>query len=148
MNWKNRLFPTLAAALTLAASGNAQALENEFHGMYRVDGISSNFDNGALDFYTPAGKADSPQVNTYVEQRIRLKYSAKLDDNFKLMTDFKIDSMWGNGAYDTHRKRGGEIGSDTVNIETRAAYFNFAIKNVKFKTGIQAWADAYDGHLR
>lgn len=147
MELKNKVLSAVTAAvLTVGATGTALALENEFHGMYRVDGISSNFDNGgAPDFYSPAGNSKSPQVNTYVEQRIRLKYSAKVDDNFKLMTDFKIDSVWGNGSYGTKRKLGGEIGSDTVNIETRAAYIDFKVKDVKVKAGIQAWEDAYDG---
>lgn len=136
-----------ACAVTVLSAVPAKALENEFHGSYRMKGFITNFNDGTLDAYDPAGKDKNAPTNSYVEQRIRLKYTAKASDDFKLKTDFKIDSRWGSGAYDTHRKLGGEIGSDTVNIETRAAYldFNLPLKPVNVKLGIQAWADAYDG---
>lgn len=148
MNCKKRMLSlTVATALVAAAAVPALALENEFHGAYRMKGFVTNFDDGTLDAYDPAGKDKKAPTNSYVEQRIRLKYTAKASDDFKLKTDFKIDSRWGSGSYDTHRKLGGEIGSDTVNIETRAAYldFNLPVKPVNIKLGIQAWSDAYDG---
>jgi hypothetical protein len=138
---------TVAAACMLSAltAVPAMALENEFHGLYRMKAFATNFDDGTISFYDPTGAKAS--TNSYVEQRIRLKYNAKVSDDFKLVTDFKIDSRWGSGAYNTHRKQGGEIGSDTVNLETRAAYIDFNIPAiaVNFKMGIQPWEDAYDG---
>lgn len=148
MNYtKKMLSISTATALIVAATVPALALENEFHGAYRMKTFITNFDDGTLDAYDPAGKDKNAPTNSYVEQRIRLKYTAKASDDFKLKTDFKIDSRWGSGSYDTKRKLGGEIGSDTVNIETRAAYFDFnlPVKPVNMKVGIQAWADAYDG---
>lgn len=136
-----------ACGLTIFSAGAAKAFENEFHGSYRMKGFITNFDDGTTNAYDPVGKDKDAPTNSYVEQRIRLKYSAIASENFKLKTDFKIDSRWGSGSYDTHRKLGGEIGSDTVNIETRAAYidFNLPVKSVNVKLGIQPWADAYDG---
>ena len=140
---------TVAAACTVAVATAipAMALENEFHGAYRMKTFVTNFDDGTFSQYDPAGADKKAPTNSYVEQRIRLKYSAKLNDDFKLKTDFKIDSRWGSGAYDTKRKLGGEIGSDTVNLETRAAYldFNLPVGGVNVKLGIQPWTDAYDG---
>ena len=140
---------TVAAACGAAVltTTTAMALENEFHGAYRMKTFVTNFDDGTFNQYDPAGKDKNAPTNSYVEQRIRLKYSAKLNDDFKLKTDFKIDSRWGSGAYDTHRKLGGEIGSDTVNLETRAAYldFNLPVGGINVKMGIQPWTDAYDG---
>lgn len=138
---------TVAAVCLLGAltAVPAMALENEFHGLYRMKAFATNFDDGTIDFYNPTG--EKAQTNSFVEQRIRLKYNAKVSDDFKLATDFKIDSRWGSGAYDTHRKQGGEIGSDTVNLETRAAYIDFNIPAIALnvKAGIQPWTDAYDG---
>lgn len=141
----------MAALVTLglaaAVATPAMALENEFKGSFRMKAFVSNFDDGTTSGYDPAGNDKNAQTNSYVEQRIRLKYTAKASEDFKLKTDFKIDSRWGSGAYDTHRKLGGEIGSDTVNIETRAAYldFNLPVHAINVKAGIQPWTDSYDG---
>ncbi len=136
-----------ACGLAVLASTPVMAMENEFHGAYRMKAFATNFDDGTVSQYDPAGEEKSAPTNNYVEQRVRLKYTAKLNDDFKLKTDFKIDSRWGSGAYDTKRKQGGEIGSDTVNLETRAAYFDFnlPVGGVNMKVGIQPWSDAYDG---
>ncbi len=140
---------TVAAACTVAVATAipSMALENEFHGAYRMKTFVTNFDDGTITQYDPSGADKKAPTNSYVEQRIRLKYSAKLNDDFKLKTDFKIDTRWGNGAYDTKRRLGGGIGSDTVNLETRAAYldFNLPVGGVNVKLGIQPWTDAYDG---
>lgn len=144
---KNAVTVTAACGLAVLTAVPALALENEFHGSFRVKTFVTNFDDGTFDGYDPAGKEKKAATNSYVEQRIRLKYNANLNNDFKLKTDFKIDSRWGSGAYDTHRKLGGEIGSDTVNIETRAAYFDFnlPVGGINVKAGIQPWNDAYDG---
>lgn len=63
------------------------------------------------------------------------------------MTHFEIDSRWGDSSYDTGRNKGGGIGADTTNLETKNVYldFNIPATAVNAKVGIQPWIDSYGG---
>jgi hypothetical protein len=134
-----------AGVLTAATAVPAKALENEFHGMMAVRGFNSNYLSGT------AGRinieADSATTKNWVEQRTRLFYTAKANDDLKLVTAFELDSVWGNSSYTTGRNLGGALGSDTTNIETKWAYldWNCPITGANFKVGIQGLNDGYKG---
>ncbi len=89
----------------------ALALENEFHGMFRVRGIISNLDDyrsayfDATDSSGIAKPLRNPGTRSYIEQRARLLYIAKANDDLKLHTHFEIDSRWGDAAYTEGRNR-------------------------------------------
>ena len=100
MSIRNKLLAIAAvSALTAATAVPAMALENEFHGMMAIRGYNSNYLAGT------AGRididADSRQTRSWVEQRTRLFYSAKANDDLKLVTAFEIDSYWGKNSYDS-----------------------------------------------
>jgi len=140
---KKMLAFAAVTALTAATAVPAMALENEFHGLYRVRAIHTNFQNAA-----PAGalSADSSSLNA-IEQRIRLLYAAKANDDLKLVTHFEVDSTWGDAAYFVGRGAGAAIGADSVNIETKNIYLDFKIPAtpVKAQVGVQPFTDAYKG---
>lgn len=150
---KKTLAITAAAALTVATAVPAMALENEFHGMFRLLAVTGNFNNSTtvtdtpigFGFYMPEGLDKKAPTATYFEQRARLMYIAKANDDLKLVTHFEIDSRWGDNSYTTHRNEGGAIGADTVNIETKSVYLDFNIPStgVNVKAGIQPYNDAY-----
>ena len=86
-------------AVSAAMAVPALALENEFHGMYKAFGYSSNFFNGqtlskaqAQGSLTstpaiPVGRLNSDaHSGFFAEQRARLQYIAKANDNLKLVT--------------------------------------------------------------
>ena len=139
---KKMLAFAAVSALTAATAVPAMALENEFHGMYRVRAITSNFQNAGGGTLLN----DAPSLNVF-EQRMRLLYSAKASDDLKLVTQFELDSSWGDAAYQTGRGVGGGAGADSVNLETKNVYLDFKIPStpVKATVGVQPFTDAYKG---
>ena len=160
---KKMLAFAAVSALTAATAVPAMALENVFHGLIREKAIFSNTDGytaGDLALYKDA------KTNFYVEQRARLLYEAKINDDLKGVIQFEIDSRWGDQAYGansisgttgasgtpltgsfTGRNTGGGLEADRVNIETKNAYLDFHIPGtpVRAKAGIQSFTDEYKG---
>lgn len=145
MSMKKRFLAVAAAsALTVATAVPALALENEFHGLFRLRGFIENFNDGGAGAVTPI---NNPRTKSYFEQRARLMYIAKANDDLKLVTHFEIDSRWGDNSYATGRGQGGGIGADTTNLETKNVYLDFNIPStpVNVKLGIQGFDDGYKG---
>jgi hypothetical protein len=163
---RNKLMVVMATGIVTAATAvPALALENEFHGSFRAQYQVSNF-NGAptgQGFYTPYTLTDptkpdtaanrtpldkkAPTANT-IDQRSRLFYTAKANDNVKLVTGFELDySFYGNSDYTVGRNQGGAIGADTVNLETKHAYLELRAPayNANFRIGMQPFDDAFKG---
>jgi len=161
MSIKKRMLAVAAAsALTVATAVPALALENEFHGLFRLRGIIDNFNDGGAGTIvpqnnTPTSVATFPQPGTpgtrsYIEQRARIMYIAKANDDLKLVTQFEIDARWGDNSYNsnsTSRGNGGGIGADQTNLETKNVYLDFNIPStpLNVKLGIQGFDDGYKG---
>jgi hypothetical protein len=166
MSFKKKLLAFAAvSALTAATAVPAMALENEFHGMYKMKYFVSNIDNGASGTsapYSPSNEKIS-SVN-YFEQRARLFYTAKANDNLKLVLGFEIDSVFGDrsqggftnsasGAASTvnngtaFRNSGGALDTDAVNLETKWVHLDFNIPGapVNVKVGTQPIKDSIKG---
>ncbi|WP_298270236.1 hypothetical protein [Geobacter sp.] len=144
---KKKLLAVVAAgAVTAATAVPALALENEFHGMFRVKGTISNY-NGAGAFAGLLAPSDNPKTKNFVDQRARLMYIAKANDDLKLVTHFEIDSQWGDNSYTVGRNDGGALGADQINLETKNVYLDFNIPAVpvNMKVGMQPFTDAYKG---
>lgn len=144
MNFKKTAIIAATAGALAAISVPAMALENEFHGMYRLRGSITNFQNANA----AVKLADEAPTTSLFEQRARLQYTAKANDDLKLVTHFEIDSSWGDSGYDgVTRGEGGRIGADGVNLETKNVYLDFKcpLTGANFKAGIQPIADAYKG---
>lgn len=143
---KKMLAVTAVGALTVATAVPALALENEFHGLLRAKGNISNIANASSGFATII---DNPKTRTYIEERARLLYSAKANDDLKLVTHFEIDySKFGDDSYGISRGKGAAIGADEINLETKNVYLDFNIPvavPINVKVGVQPWIDAYGG---
>lgn len=148
-----------AAALTAATAVPALALENEFHGMYRVYGMESNFNTG-----NPPGtgfKKDAPS-GFVAYQRARIMYTAKANDDLKMVTHFELDTRFGGqqvntpaaftGATGPNGYKGsyngndaGALDADSISLETKNAYldFNIPTTGVNVKVGIHNFTDSY-----
>ncbi|UFS70129.1 hypothetical protein LPW11_19920 [Geomonas sp. RF6] len=142
----------VSGALT-AAAVPALALENEFHGMFQLQFDNSNF-NGSNTAdatgarYTPEGKDAKAATANFFEQRARLAYIAKANQDVKLVTKFELDySYWGNSSYTTKRNQGGALGADTVNLETKNVFLdlNSPTLATSAKFGMQPVDDAFKG---
>ena len=65
MSFKKTILAIAAvSALTAATAVPAMALENEFHGMYKMKYFVSNFDTGGAGYYTPQlGRTSAPTLS-------------------------------------------------------------------------------------
>lgn len=143
-----------AAACIVSSSIPAMALENEFHGMFRLFTAVNNFNATPVTagFYIPEGQEKKAPTASYFAQRARLMYVAKASDDLKLVTHFEIDSRWGDNSYNsnkTTRNNGGAIGADQTNLETKSVYLDFNIPKtpLNVKLGLQPYGDAFKGVL-
>lgn len=151
---KKKLIIAAAVAGVAAAAVPAMALENEFHGMYKFMGYQSNIFNGTTFNNTTTDAAGILSKNAHsgfiAEQRARLQYIAKANDNLKLVTHFELDSRFGGRGETTYLgtaagNDAGNLDADSLTLETKSVYLdvNCPITGANFKVGIQPWADAY-----
>ena len=150
------------AACTMVALGclgsSAYAMENEFHGMLRIKGDFTNFDQaGGNDAWKASTRVPANILSQggtgksffYTEQRARLLYLCKLTNDVKLVTQFEIDSRWGDTSQSTATTRnvGGAIETDQVNLETKNVYMEFKVPYLptKVTAGLQPFDDSYKG---
>jgi hypothetical protein len=133
----------LAALLVVALTVPAAALENEFGGAwdarFQTRSNYSGFDTGT----------DDSEQN--VASRTRLYYTAKINDNLKLVNQFEMDAMWGSdnasrdGEAATNRGYG-QVAADGANIEIRATYADFNTGPVNWTVGTQGY-NLFRGYL-
>lgn len=167
MSFKKKVAISAAVGGMALAAVPALALENEFHGSITAQYINSNFNgspatygsfdpldptarkfNGSDGAYRPQLSSSAAPVANFIEQRSRLLYIAKVNNDLKVVSHFELDySFWGDSSYDVHRNHGGALGADQVNIETKNLYVDANIPNtqVNVKIGMQGNDDAYKG---
>lgn len=151
MSFQKKLLAFAAvSALSAATAVPAMALENEFHGMFKFMGYQTNALQGG-DAKVLA--SDDAHSGFFAEQRARIMYTAKANDNLKLVTHFELDTRFGGiKVTDTKGYKGtyngndsGNLDADQLTLETKNVYldFNCPITGANFKVGMQPWSDAY-----
>jgi hypothetical protein len=156
MSFKKILAVAAVTGLVTAMALPALALENEFHGMFKFFGYESNFFNGL-----GANLNKDAHSGFFAEQRARVQYTAKANDNLKLVTHFELDSRFGGKPTSTGAitdanvgylgtatgNDAGNLDADQLTLETKNVYldFNCPITGANVKAGIQPWGDAYKG---
>ena len=155
MKKKNKKFlvVAIAAALSAATAVPALALENQFSGaftaFYDISNYSAAGNNGyelPSEGFNRRGLRDGAPTENYFVQRVRLGYTAKADDNVKLVTKFELDyNWWGNSSYANGRGQGGAIGSDSVNLETKNLYLDLSYPAINAKIGMMPNTDSFKG---
>ncbi|WP_026843003.1 porin [Citrifermentans bremense] len=142
---KKMLAFAAVSALTAATAVPAMALENEFHGMFKFEGYQTNALSGGNSKVALGNPAHS---GFFAEQRARLMYIAKANDNLKLVTHFELDTRFGGikeGYKGTAGNDSGNLDADQLTLETKNIYldFNEPTTATNFKVGMQPWTDAY-----
>ncbi|MCP3887393.1 MAG: hypothetical protein GY702_00765 [Desulfobulbaceae bacterium] len=101
------------------AATTASAFESQFGGYWRTRAY-------VMDEFTP-------DANTYqIDNRTRLYYTAKFNDDFKFVNKFEFNTTWGDSV-------GGDIGADGMGIwRIKNSYADFNLGTVNTKLGIQA----------
>lgn len=142
------------AAVVVAAVGcmvgSASAMEHQFNGRLLIKGDFTNFDQaGGND---ASAKSTLYRTNPshsffYSEQRARLRYTGTLLDEVKVITQFEIDSRWGDTSQGNARGQGGAMETDQVNLETKNVYMDFKVPYLptKVKAGLMPFDDSYKG---
>ena len=155
MSIKKTVAIAAAAGALAAVAMPAMAFENEIHGLYNMKYWLSNYEKGSFGAITPgtAATAEHLRMNNYFEQRARVFYTAKANDDLKLVIGLEIDSVFGDraqggtAAFPATRGSGGALEADAVNIETKHVYLDFKIPStpVKITAGIQPIKDKFKG---
>ena len=146
MSFKKKIAIAVAAGALAAISVPAMALENEFHGSYGFNATFSNFqDGGSGDFFPGvAAYGKKRKMNNYFEQRARIQYTAKANDDLKLVTHFEIDNRF--GVTRAVGAGSGSLDTDSINLETKHVYLDFNLgQNFNVKTGMQPYKDTIKG---
>ncbi len=136
----------LAVALVAAMAVPAMA-ETGINGFYRAKGFVSNFKAFGSGNHVNSSPADVAPANSYVEQRLRLKFSVG-EENVKAVAFFEQDMMWGDSSGRSGtRNAGGAIQGDSINIETKNIYLWFKVPDTgtDFTVGLQSVTDPYRG---
>lgn len=113
----------IASALGLMVAGGvaattASAVESQFGGYWRTRAFyQDNFVQGN-DYWR-------------IDNRTRLYYTAKFNDDFKFVNKFEFNSNWGDGD-------GGDIGADGSTWKVKNSYADFNLGATNVKLGIQA----------
>jgi hypothetical protein len=146
---KKYVILAMAAVMVMAFTLPSYALENEFGGFWDTRFESrkyfDGFDRGDA-IINPDGTAGVAGDDTeeQVATRTRLYYTAKINDNLKLVNKFEMDAHWGgqgtrNGAGVGNNRSYGQTGADGVNIEIKNTYADFNVGPVNFTVGVQGF---------
>lgn len=111
--------------LAVSTSVTATDVKHDFGGYWRTRAyIQDNFsgdDTGSSD-------------KELIDARARIYYTAHVDNAFKFVNKFEIDTAWGDDT-------AGDIGTDGKAIfEVKNSYVEFAMKDTIFKIGLQGGA--------
>jgi hypothetical protein len=120
--------------------------DHELVGFYRTKGYVSNFKTFASGNHVNPTPADVAPTNSYVEQRLRLKFTTG-GENVKAVLFIEQDMMWGDASAQVARNQGGAIQGDSINIETKDIYLWFKLPDTSaaFTVGLQNVTDPYRG---
>ncbi len=135
----------LMVALVAAIAAPAMA-GTDINGFYRAKGYGSNFKTFSSGNHVNPSPADVAPTNSYVEQRLRLKFTTG-EENVKAVLFLEQDMMWGDASAQVARNQGGAIQGDSINIETKNVYLWFKLPNTSadFTVGLQNVSDPYRG---
>ncbi|MGZ8461113.1 MAG: hypothetical protein ACXWW2_11855, partial [Candidatus Deferrimicrobiaceae bacterium] len=135
------LMVALVAAIAVPAMAGT-----DIAGFYRAKGYMSNYKNYTSSNYVNPSPADNSSTHSYVEQRLRLKFSTG-EENVKAVLFLEQDMMWGDASGQVARNQGGAIQGDSINLEAKNAYLWFKLPNTgaDFTVGLQGVSDPYRG---
>jgi hypothetical protein len=151
---KKLLAVAAAAALTVATAVPALALENEFHGSLRAQFSETNFMNGNVGGFGLRSKAT--ETSGFLgEQRFNLFYTAKANDDLKLVFGVEADTRYGGlnepiykggvntGNGSANGRDSGVFDADSASLEIKHIYLDFNVPStgVNLRVGIQPWVD-------
>lgn len=136
------------AAFALPASAGVGLADLQASGFYHGFAIMSNFlDSGG----GPSLRNSSEeQTNSYLQQRFRVKWTFGTE-SVKAVWYLESDMQWGDTSGSSpqpaNRNKGGALGADKVQTETKNIYVWFKIPNTSIQAtfGLHGVGDSYSG---
>jgi len=128
-----------SAATTLDLKGQVRVYP-EWNNIGRSAGSIPDYLPGSS--YLPASKSSG---SIFTDQRARLFFNVKSNENIGGTVALEIDSYWGNTSYDSGRQTGGGLGADSANVEIKNSYLWFTAGDLKITAGIQTFLDDMAG---
>nr|MDJ0990043.1 hypothetical protein [Desulfobacterales bacterium] len=132
----------LAAILVIFFTIPAAALENEFGGYWRTRYFSQKYFSGldrGDDLVLPDDKAAEDDTTERADTRTRLYYTAKINDNLKLVNKFEMDATFGDSDR-ADSSNYGKTGADGIAIEVMNSYADFNLGPVNVTAGVQNYS--------
>ncbi len=132
----------LAAILVIFFTIPAAALENEFGGYWRTRYFSQKYFSGldrGDDLLLPNDKAAEDDTTERADTRTRLYYTAKINDNLKLVNKFEMDATFGDSDR-ADSSNYGKTGADGIAIEVMNSYADFNLGPVNVTAGVQNYS--------
>jgi hypothetical protein len=138
---KKKLMIAVAALAVLTIALPAFAVEFKYGGYYHVRWQSNNHLTGSNDnpdFPFDSGNPDDN--NNYADQRLRMYFDFIASENLQVVTKWEVDTLWGN-SFDKF-STGGGVGADSINLEMKNVYVDFAVPYtpVRARLGVQGLA--------
>lgn len=147
-----RLVLAVLAVFILAGIAGAQTTL-DLKGFIRVQGELNNFGYGPYGLnnnvtnFKPFLK-DDDKLSAFIDQRTRMFFNLKSGENLGGTVAFEIDTRWGDNSATVGRNQGGAIGADSINLETKNAFFWYKPSdNLKLTFGLQGFSDEFNGIL-
>lgn len=113
-----KIIASTVGLMILAGAGSAFAVENQFGGYWRTRLFVQD-------------EMDDDGSYSRIDNRTRLFYTAKFDEDFKFVNKFEFNSNWGDDE-------GGDIGADGNTFVIKNSYADFTLGSVNTKLGIQS----------
>ncbi|MFT5701292.1 MAG: hypothetical protein ACI8ZB_004183 [Desulforhopalus sp.] len=113
-----KIIASTVGLMILGGAGSAFAVEHEFGGYWRTRLFVQDEMNDDGSY-------------SRIDNRTRLYYTAKFDENFKFVNKFEFNSTWGDDE-------GGDIGADGDTFVIKNSYADFTLGSVNTKLGIQS----------
>ncbi|GFM36748.1 outer membrane homotrimeric porin [Desulfovibrio psychrotolerans] len=130
----------LALCLVFGAVANSSAADIKAKGSFAMEYgwmDNTNFEKGSS-----TGGDGTSEDDFVAQQRFRTQIDIVASENLSGVVFFEIDNVWGrNDAGDT-KVKGGALGADGINIETKRAFIDWTVPNtdLAFRMGIQGVA--------
>lgn len=155
----SRFLKVMIVLLAIAAMAAPAMAEVTLNGYFRVQGTMQSPSDNKYDGKAFSGLFENFETTnnknlsnrSFVDQRIRLKMTDKLNDNVTVVWYGEYDMPFGDKSARTLSGSGGELSADGIGIETKNAYVDFKVPNSSWsvRTGIQGYGlgSHYEGFV-
>ncbi|GFM37009.1 outer membrane homotrimeric porin [Desulfovibrio psychrotolerans] len=130
----------LALGLVFGAVANSSAAEIKAKGSFTME--YGWMDNLNFEKGSSTGGDGRSEDDFIAQQRFRTQIDIVASENLSGVVFFEIDNAWGRNVAGDSKTKGGQLGADGINVETKRAFIDWTVPNtdLAFRMGIQGLA--------